>query len=108
VQEVRRGVEVSAVAIPVCRRHPRCDRFGVVPPLSSRLAGNRDHRVDEHEHAHANPRTHQRRGKSAERLRDEDHLASLDHFEDAVGVSRETSLPRPPVRNLPARELLAV
>ncbi len=38
VQEVRREVEVGAVATLVCGRDPRRDRPGVVPPLSSGLA----------------------------------------------------------------------
>jgi hypothetical protein len=42
VQEVRREVEVGAVATLVCGRYPRRDRLGVVPPLSSGLAGNRN------------------------------------------------------------------
>jgi hypothetical protein len=90
VEEVRGEVEVSAVATPVCGRYPRCDRFGVVPPLSNRLAGNRNHRVDEHQHAHANLRAHQRRREATERLYDEDDLTRPDRLEDAISVGRET------------------
>jgi hypothetical protein len=92
VQEVRGEVELRAVAAALCSFCPRCRRPGVVPPLSSRLAGNRDHGVDEHQHAYANPRTHQRRGETAERLRDENHVSSPDRFNDAIGVGREARL----------------
>jgi hypothetical protein len=71
MQEVRDEIEVRAEAVAACGRCACCRRSGAVSPLASRLAGNRNHRIDEHQDAHANPRAHQRRCKASERLHDE-------------------------------------
>jgi hypothetical protein len=41
---------------------------------------------------YADPRTHLRCREAAERLRDEDHAAPPDHFQDSIGVRREAGL----------------
>ena len=49
VQEVRGEVEVRAIAATLCSLCSRSYRSGVAPPFPSRLAGNRNHGVDEYQ-----------------------------------------------------------
>src|SRR5262249_31917158 len=59
MQEVRGEIKMGAVAAAVRSRCSRLDCPRIVPPLACRLAGNRDHRIDQHQHAHSNLLTYQ-------------------------------------------------
>ena len=73
-------------------RRPSGRRSRVLPPLSGRLAGDRNHGVDEHQHAHANPRADQGCCETGERLHNEDHVARSDGIDDTVGIRREAGV----------------
>jgi hypothetical protein len=92
VEKVGGEVEIRAVAPALRSRCPRLRRSRVVPPLPNRLVWNRNHGVDEHKHSYANPRAHERRGETAKRLCDKDHVTWPDRFDDAIGVGRKPSL----------------
>src|SRR5262245_23976903 len=86
VQEVCGKVEFRTVASALCGFFARRNRSGVVPPLACCLARKGNHSIDQHQHAHLNPRTHERGRKTAERLCDENHSACPDCFDDAIGI----------------------
>jgi hypothetical protein len=92
MHEVGGEINIGAVPAAVRSRSPRRDRSRVVPPLSRRLARDRDHRIDQHQHAHCNLLTYQRGGETAERLRDKDHAARPNRLDDAIGVNRKAGL----------------
>src|SRR4029453_17814794 len=92
VQEVGGHVEGRAVPAALRGRGPSGRRSRVLPPLSGRLAGDRNHGVDEHQHAHANPRADQGCCETGERLHDEDHVARSDGIDDTVGIRREAGV----------------
>jgi hypothetical protein len=92
VEEVGSQIEVGAVATPLRGLDPGFDRSSGSPPLSSGLAGSRNHPIDKNQHAHANPRTHERGRKTSERLGNEHRVARTDCFDDSIGVYRETGL----------------
>src|SRR5262245_8192112 len=92
MQKVRGEIKNGAVPAALRSRLPRRDRSRVVPPLARGLAGNRDHCIDQHQHAHRNLLTNQRRSETAERLRDKDHAAGPDRLDDAIGVNRKAGL----------------
>src|SRR5262245_49327283 len=75
VEEVGGEIEARGVATAVRGGDARLLPAGVGPPLPRRLPGRGDHGVDEDQRPHPSPRTHERRGEAAERLRDEDRLA---------------------------------
>ena len=59
----------------------------VRPPVVAGLAGERDHRVEEHEQVDGQPLADERRGEAGERLRDEHDVASVaDRRHDRIGV----------------------
>jgi len=89
VQEVRRRVEAHGVTPSASGRGTSRDGSGILPPVSGGLARQRDHRVDEDQHAHASPCAYQRSREAAERLRHEDDIrAPVDRLDDAIGVGR--------------------
>jgi len=73
----------------VRRGYTRFLPAGIRPPLTCRLARQRDHGVQEHEHPDLSPCANERRSEPAERLRDEDHFARPDRFENAICVDRQ-------------------
>ena len=59
----------------------------VLPPRSGRLAGQRDHRVDEYQQPHRQPRADERGHETGDRLRHEHHVvARPDRAGDRVSV----------------------
>ena len=71
---------------------PSCRiRAGRAPPPSRRLARQRDHRVEQHDHPHPATVRHHRRREAAQRLRHQDGVGALaDGCIDQVGVLGQT------------------
>jgi hypothetical protein len=86
VREVGGQVDLGAVAAPLGGGNPGLGLPGGIPPGIRRLAGCRDHRVHENDRRYWR-RRHERRGETAERLRDEHHVGvAVDRGADHVGV----------------------
>jgi hypothetical protein len=89
MEEIRCEIELDAVATPLGRSLPRFEPPSVIPPLTGRFAGKRDHRVHEVEHANRRPSASadERCCECAHRLGNECHVVSLpDRGDDEVGV----------------------
>jgi hypothetical protein len=89
MEEIRGEIELDAVATTLGRSLPRFEPPSVIPPLSGRFAGKRDHRVHEGEHANRRPSAsaHERCRECSPSIGNECHVASIpDRGDDEVGV----------------------
>jgi hypothetical protein len=74
---------------------PEAGEPGLRPPGVSGLARHRDHRVEQHEHAHRTPGAHERADECAHGLGDDhDVVEALGRCQNDVGVAVQAHVVR--------------